>query len=174
MNQDEFFLLGKVVKTSGSNGELVLFFDTDSTARYKKLESVFIKIHENLIPFFIARIEMKSKNQVLVKLLDVDATADAEALLGTELYLPLAMQPKVKASKSYGLDLTGFQVIDHMHGPIGQVTNLLEMPMQELLEIDHEGKEILIPLVEDIIKEIDRKNRVIRIEAPEGLIDLYL
>ncbi len=173
MNLDEFFLLGKVVKTSGSKGDLVFFLETGSPARYKKLESVFIKIHENLIPFFIDRIELKTKGQALVKLLDVDSPEEAEALLGLDIFLPLAMQSKAKTGRNQP-DLTGFSVTDARYGPIGTVTDLLSMPMQELLSIDHNGKEILIPLVEEIIRGIDKKQRIIYIEAPEGLIELYL
>jgi len=174
MNQDEFFQVGKVVKQSGSTGELVFILDTDILPGNMKLESVFIQLQGNLIPFFIDHSRMKSHNQLLVKLLDVDSVEDAAPLLGCRLFLPVSARPKTRKIKSVALDLVGFHVIDHVHGDIGIVLNILEMPMQELLEIDHEGKQILVPLVEEIILGIDEKKKTLSIQAPEGLIEIYL
>jgi 16S rRNA processing protein RimM len=174
MSQDEFFQLGKVVKQSGSNGELVFLFNPEMLPGNIKMESVFIQLQGNLIPFFIDHYRMKSNNQSLVKLLDINSNDDAAPLLGCGLFLPNSMKPKTRKSRKVELDLVGFHVIDHVHGDIGIVVNILEMPMQELLDIDHDGKQILVPLVDEIIIGIDEKKKTLMIEAPEGLIEIYL
>ncbi|MFA5974326.1 MAG: ribosome maturation factor RimM [Lentimicrobiaceae bacterium] len=174
MKQDELFQLGKIVRTFGTKGEVVFQVDTETLSRIKKLESVFLKIHENLIPFFIELLQPRPKGQALVKFLDVDSTEDASLLAGCEIYIPVGLLPKQKSAQLYSIEIEGFTVIDANHGETGTVRTVLEMPQQSLLVIDFNGKEILVPIVDEIVKKIDRKNKIIHIEAPEGLIDLYL
>jgi 16S rRNA processing protein RimM len=174
MKQDELFLLGKIVRTFGSKGELIFQIDTEILSRIKKLESVFLKINENLVPFFIEQLQIRPKNQAMVKFFDLDSTEDADQLNGCEIYVPVAILPKQKGSEIYSIEIEGYAVIDSVCGEIGFVRTVLEMPQQSLLSIDFKGKEILIPVVDEIVKKVDRKTKTIHIEAPEGLIELYL
>lgn len=174
MKADELFQLGKIVRTFGSKGELVFQIDTEIYDRIKKLESVFVKINENLVPFFIENLERRPKNQAIVKLYDVENTDDASAIEGCLVFIPLDLLPKIKGSQLLSYEIEGFTVIDAVLGETGIVRTVLEMPQQSLLAIDFNGKEILVPIVDEIVKKIDRKKKTIHIEAPEGLIDLYL
>jgi 16S rRNA processing protein RimM len=174
MKQDELFLLGKIVRTFGTKGELVFQADIETLARIKKLESVYLKINENLVPFFIKLIQPKAKGQAMVKFLDVDSTEEASLLTGCDIFVPIALLPKQKGKQLYSIEIEGFTVIDAERGETGTVKTVLEMPQQSLLAIEYNGKEILVPIVDEIIKKIDRRNKVVYIEAPEGLIDLYI
>ncbi len=174
MKQDELFQLGKIVRTFGSKGEVVFQIDAEILSQIKKLESVYLKINENLVPFFIELLQPRPKGQAMVKFLDVDSTEDASQLSGCEIFIPIAMLPKQKGSQLFSFEIEGFTVMDANRGETGKVTAVLEMPQQALLAIDYDGKEILIPIVDEIVKKIDRKKKVIHIEAPEGLIELYL
>jgi 16S rRNA processing protein RimM len=174
MKQDELFLLGKIVRTFGSKGELVFQIDTEILSRIKKLESVYLKINENLVPFFIYFLQPRPKNQALVKLMDIETSEDASLLSGCEIYIPMAILPKQKNTGLYPQNIEGYTVIDANRGNTGIVGKIIEMPQQFLLSIDFNGKEILVPIVDEIVKDIDHKAKTIHIEAPEGLIELYL
>ena len=174
MKEDELFLLGKIVRTFGANGELVIQINSEILARLKNMESVFIKLNVNLVPFFIENLQPRPKNQAIVKFMDVNSADEATLLAGCEFYIPLEMLPKVKGKKPFTFEIEGYKVIDAHHGEIGTLTAVIEVPQQSLLSVDFNGKEILVPVVEEIVKEIDRKNKTIYIEAPEGLIDLYI
>jgi 16S rRNA processing protein RimM len=173
MKQDELFRAGKIVRTFGSKGEMLCQFNSD-TISLKKLESVFLKLNENLVPFFIESIQPKTRNQAIIKFHDVNSANDAFELAGSAVFLPLSFRPKSKGSKYDLSAIEGFTVIDHVHGEIGTVSSVLELPEQDLLQIDFKGKEILIPVVDEIVKKIDMKNKIIMVEAPEGLIDIYI
>ena len=174
MKQDELFQLGKIVRTFGSKGEVVFQIDAEILTRIKKLESVFLKINENLVPFFIELLQPRPKNQAVVKFLDVDSTEDASLLAGCDIFVPAGILPKPKGTQLYSIEIEGYTVIDANRGETGIVRTVLEMPQQSLLSIDFNGKEILVPIVDEIVKKIDRKTKTIHIEAPEGLIELYL
>ena len=61
-----------------------------------------------------------------------------------------------------------------MHGNIGTLVKVMDLPRQSLLQIAFEDKEILVPLVDEVIMKVDRKKKELHIRAPEGLIDIYL
>jgi 16S rRNA processing protein RimM len=172
MNADEFFPIGKVVKASGSAGELLISLDTDLRLDYKKMESVFIRFNGNLVPFFIEHFNLRSPGNASVKLLDVNTNDELSKLLGGILMLPSSMKPKSRKARSLDIDLTGFELQDVIAGSIGFVTGLLELPMQELLRVDYKGREVLIPLVEDFIESFDPRKKIILLRLPEGLLEI--
>jgi len=174
MKQDELFQLGKIVRTFGTKGEVIFQIDSEIFSQIKKLESVYLKLNENLVPFFIELLQPKAKGQAMVKFLDVDSTEDASLLAGCDIFIPIGLLPKQKGAQLYSIEIEGYTVIDASRGETGTVKTVLEMPQQSLLAIEYNGKEILIPIVDEIVKKIDRKTKTVHIDAPEGLIELYL
>lgn len=174
MEQDDFFYFGKILGTFGNKGHLTVFLDVDEPANYKKLESVYIDLDPERVPFFIASIELKPKKKAVVRFEDVHSLQDAEPYCGRKLYLPVSMLPKLRGKKFYHHEVIGFRVVDKEHGDIGTVESILEMPTQSLFQIRFGSKEILVPVTDGIIAKVDRRNHVIHIAAPPGLIELYL
>ena len=174
MNRDDFYYLGKIVKTSGYKGNLVFFFDVDDISYYKDLEAVFVEVSEELIPFAISGIQIKDNKTAFVKMEDIDDEEQAVALTGKDLYLPLSYLPPLTGKKFYFHEVTGFSIIDNNYGNIGKIVGFIEHSAQTLFVIINNDKEILVPTSDEIIKKIDRENKIIYIEAPEGLIDIYL
>ncbi len=174
MDNDDYFYLGKILKPIGSKGHFVVMLDVDDPGKYKKLESVFVAIDQNRIPYSVKSVELKPGNRAIFKFEDVDSSEDALPFSGHELYLPMALLPQLKGKSFYHHEITGFTVFDNTHGNIGTVISVLEFPRQSLIQVKHGEKEILIPMVEDVIRKIDRKNKMITIQAPEGLIEIYL
>ena len=174
MRKEDCFYLGIVARKHSFKGEVVIVLDTDEPYRYENMESVFIAIGNNLIPFFIKKSLLQKGKQLRVTFEDINNEADANGILNAEVYLPLKFLPKLTGTQFYFHEVIGFQVIDKQFGAIGILENINDSGAQALLEIKHEAVTILIPLVDKFIKEIDRKNKILHIEAPKGLIDLYL
>lgn len=174
MDKDDFFYLGKVLKTNGSDGHLLIFLDVDQPSRYKKLETVFIGIENDRIPFAVSEIEMKHRNTARILLEDVHSDEEARIFAGRELYLPLSMLPPLRGKKFYFHEIKGFTVIDKKHGNIGTLASVLDMPQQSLMQIMHGSKEILVPLNDEVLVKVDRIKKELVIQAPEGLIGIYL
>ena len=174
MDKEGFYYLGKILKPFGSKGHVLVFLDVDEPKRYSRLESVFISVARDQIPFFIESMDLKQVNKAVIKFEDISSPEDAEPLLGKELYLPLAQLPPLKGKKFYYHEVTGFKVIDELYGDIGILESVAEMPQNDLLRVRKGKKEILIPLNDEVLKRVDRKSRILSIRAPEGLIELYL
>ena len=175
MDKNDYYFLGKITKTSGFKGSLMFFFDVDNTSPYQELDAVFIDTDgSDLIPFAIEKITFRHNNTAVVKLADIDSEEEAIALVGSELYLPLAFLPPLAGKKFYFHEIMGFRVVDKNHGDIGNVKDVMDQTGQPIFIIQKGGKEILVPMTDEIIQMVDRKNKVIEIEAPDGLIDIYL
>ena len=174
MDYNDLFCLGRIIRTFGSKGEVVFYLDVDEPQNYLEMESVFIKLNENLVPFSIDSIQLRPKKQAVVRFHDVNETDDAELFVGSLLFLPLSFLPPLSGNKFYYHEVKGFAVIDKEKGLIGIIEDVLDLQHQAIIQIRLGGKEILVPISDDIIKKVDRENRQIEIEAPEGLIDIYL
>ena len=174
MQKKDCFFLGIIAKKHSFKGEVVIVLDTDEPELYSDLDAVFVDMGKNLLPFFIERSMLQKGNQLRVKFEDIDSESDAEAILKRDAYLPLSLLPPLEGNKFYYHEVIGFTVRDTIHGDIGKIVGINDRTAQPLFEIKQGKIEILIPLIDAFIKNVDRKNRIILVETPEGLIDMYL
>ena len=169
MLKEDCFYVGKIVKKYSFKGELLIKLDSDDPEIYEDMDSVFVDLRNNLVPFFIESSQLHKS-----ELLRVKFEQDADALLKCDIYLPLEFLPKLDDDKFYFHEIIGFEVEDINFGKVGIVKSINDSTAQALFEIDRDGIEILIPMNDDFIKKVDKKNKTILLETPEGLIDLYL
>lgn len=169
----EYFYLGIITKPFGYKGELTVFLDTDEPEKYTNLRAVFLLEGDEYIPYMIESIELRNGNNAVVKFTDVDGE-EAKSLVKMEMYLPISELPPLTGNQFYYHEVIGFQVIDKEKGNIGICKDFIDVSNQPIMQVDKDGKEILIPAVDDIFEEVDREQRILRVAAPEGLIDIYL
>jgi 16S rRNA processing protein RimM len=174
MQLKDCFYLGKIVKKYSFKGELLVKLDTDEPELFKNLESVFISVRNNLIPFFIESCKLHKTQLLRIKLEEVDTEEDADALMKAELYLPLSILPKLEGNKFYFHEVVGFTMIDENFGEVGIIENVDTSGAQELFVVDKDGSEVLIPVNDEFIKKVGRVQKQIIVNTPEGLIELYL
>jgi 16S rRNA processing protein RimM len=175
MRKEDCFYLGKVVSKFSFKGEVLVKLDTDEPGLYENLESVFVDFRNKLIPFFITQSSLQKSDLLRIRFEDVEGEEEADRLIGSSLYLPLSMLPKLTGKRFYYHEIIGFDVVDNARGLLGKIMSVNDQTPQALLEVKTaDGKEILIPINDNIIREINRIEKIIRVAAPEGLVDLYL
>ena len=174
LKKEGCFYLGKIVKKYSFKGELLAKLDTDEPDLYDNLDAIFLDLRGNLVPFFIESSQLHKSDLLRLKFEDVDTEADADALIKTELYLPLELLPKLEGNKFYFHEVIGFTIEDKNYGTVGTLFGINDSTAQSLFEINKNGIEILIPMNDEFIVKVDRDNKTIIVETPEGLIDLYL
>ncbi len=173
MRKEDCFYLGRIVRKHSFKGEVVLKLDTDEPELYQEMESVFVNIGNNMIPFFIKDSLLQKGNQLRVNFETIQSEADADALLKAGVYLPLSMLPKLTGKKFYFHEIIGFAAEDVAYGAIGTVTGVNDSSAQPLFEIEEEGMQILVPMIDDFIVKIDREQQKILLKTPAGLLDMY-
>lgn len=173
MNKDQCFELGTVVKSHGLQGEVSIKLDTDYPEAYDEMESVLIEINNRLIPFFI---ETYSRNGdfALVKFEDLESREQADEIKECRLFLPLDQLPPLESDQFYFHEIKGFKIIDDQLGELGFIREVYDVTAQALIAMEYEGKEVLIPITDEIIGKADRKQKTLSVNLPDGLLNLYL
>jgi 16S rRNA processing protein RimM len=174
MKKEDCFYLGKIVSKYSFKGELLIKLDTDQPDLYENLDAIFIEVRNTLIPFFIESSQLHKSDLLRVRFEDVTNEADAEALIKSEVYLPLEFLPKLEGNKFYFHEVIGFTMVDINYGNVGTIVSINDSTAQALFEVENDGKEILIPMNDEFIDKVDRKTKTIFVKTPEGLIELYL
>ncbi len=174
MQKEDCFYLGKIVSKYSFKGEVLVKIDTDEPELYDNMESVFVALRNNLVPFFIAKCRLHKSQLLRIDFEDVNSEDDADKIMGAELYLPLSFLPKLSGNKFYFHEVIGFKVLDDIHGDIGIIQSVNDTTSQALFEILKDDKQLLIPINDDIITKLDRENKIVHVTTPEGLVDLYL
>lgn len=174
MNKAECFHLGYVAKLHGFKGEVSLFLDVTNPEDYSTLDAMFIEINGQLTPFFVESLKLKNKGFAAVKLEGIDTENDARLLLRKNVYLPASILPELDGTNFYDHEIVGFQVEDSEYGDIGKVLQIIDLSANPLIQIEKDGIEVLLPLQDGVIREVDRKKRLLKVSAPPGLVELYL
>ncbi|MEP2279130.1 ribosome maturation factor RimM [Maribacter sp.] len=174
MRKEDCFYLGNIVSKYSFKGEVLVKLDTDDPEIYENMESVFVSLGNNLVPFFIKRCRLHKSNLLRIDFEEVKSESDANRIMKSGLYLPLTMLPKLSGNKFYYHEIIGFSMIDSVHGDIGIIQSVNDTTAQALFEVEKDGVQLLIPVSDDIITKVDRKNKSIFVTTPDGLVDLYL
>lgn len=172
MKVEDCYQLGHVIKTHGLKGEVQLYLDVDDPSVYQNLESVLIEQDGALIPFFLEYIQVNVKKSIS-KFEEIDSIEDANRLVSHLLYLPLEVLPELEEGDYYYHQLIGMELYED-DKLLGKVTQFYEIPPQNLISIDYNGIEAMIPINDHIIKKVDVKEGRIDASLPEGLLDVYI
>ncbi len=173
MDIQDLYYLGKITKLHSFKGELVFYFDVDDINDYRNLEMVLVDYQEAIVPFIIQQIHFNRNNSAVVRLMDVETEEEALKLVNASLYLPISSLPPLTGKKFYYHEVIGFEVIDQKDGFVGKVVSINDAGARPLFEIKDGYQEILLPVVDHFIVEIDRQNKKLQVQFPDGLLDIY-
>jgi len=172
-------LIGSILKTHGFEGALVISVEnsinTESIENcINKKEFVFINIDEIQVPFFITeKIKVLSNKSILIFLDDIFNDNQAKKYVNSKVFVENDCFDKKSETKLQINDnFIGFSVIDVNLGFIGNIFDFINIPANPLFVIKNKDKEILIPINNDFIIEIDDNKKSLKIELPDGLIDV--
>jgi 16S rRNA processing protein RimM len=88
------------------------------------------------------------------------------------MFLPLDLLPELKGKQFYFHEVIGFQVVDKDTGPLGTVKEFYAMAAQDLMVMSYQGKEVLIPVNDELVLNADKVNKIVNVDLPTGLVDL--
>jgi len=173
MTQEEAFYIGYITKTKGLKGEVQVFFEYDEP-ELLDLDVVFAEINGKMVPFFVSSCKLQTNNTGNFYFDDVDHIDKAQVLVRKKIYLPLTKMPDRSDEDFHYNDLKGFIVSDETHGELGEIIEVNEYPQQFVATVLYKETEIMFPLNEDMIIEIDEEEETLLVDLPEGLLDIYL
>ena len=174
MKKQDCYYLGKIVSKYSFKGEILLKLASRDLLNVKP-RSIFIDINNSLVPFSIVKIWLH-KSMLLRMLLDeVNSETQADKILNKHTYLNKNDLPVLDKKEFYFEEIIGFQIIDSKLGKVGTIDSINSQTTQTLALVDNnKGNIVMVPLVEAFIDKIEKKNNVIYVTLPKGLLDLNL
>jgi 16S rRNA processing protein RimM len=171
MIPEKLRVLGKLSKLHAFEGEAVLISEWEFSKNDTKTEWVFLKIDGPPVPFFISSFRLRSETSAILKFEDINSEKQMLPYIGMEVFIEDKRKNRVPRKKS---EVEGYQVTDTNKGLVGIAKTVLNYNQNFLLQVFRNDQEILIPVNESIIIDIDDRKKNITARLPEGFLDLYI
>ena len=169
----EYIHIGKIAATHGLQGEVVLKHVLGQKTNFKNASAIFIeKLKGEYLPYFHEISVIKNDSETIIKLEGIATKEAAAILLQKKVWLTKTDFDNL-VSKVAPVNLIGFIVLNN-NKRLAEVEVVIEQPLQVLLQLTMQNKEVLIPLNEQTLLKIDRKKKEIYVSLPDGLLEIYL
>ena len=166
IQREDFQEVGSAVKVHGTKGELKFVL----TQNFKIKEWAFLEFRGKPVPFYIEHTKAEFADEMIMKLRSIDSVEQASTYIGKPL-LMLAKQVKmVKNANDWNLQ--GYSMMDEQMGELGIITGIIDNTYQSLALVNYQGREIMVPLVDEIVLEINDKKKEVFVAIPDGLLTL--
>ena len=172
IKRETVYKIGVIGKPHGVRGEVCIRFADDVFDRVGA-DYLLLDMEGILVPFFMEEYRFRTDEMGLVKFCDIDTEERARELTGAEVYFPRSLAEEENGQVSWA-QIIGFSLVDSRTGKvIGQIETVDETTLNILFDVTtDDGKQLLIPAGEDLIREVDTEKRIIKMEIPDGLLEL--
>ncbi len=163
-------MIGKVVSTQSNKGEVNVLPLTDSIERFKNLDNVFLRNKNSQTILNVEKIRIK-KDTVILKLKDIENLEEAKMIVGS--FLEVERKNAVKLSKDtfFIFEIIGLEVYSENNIFLGKVENVISTGSNDVYVVRRKDKkELFIPAIHDVVKNIDLEKKRITINMVDGLI----
>lgn len=141
--------------------------ETNYVLQMQDFQTHYVNHGGSYVPYVVEDFANLNKGMAKVKLAGVNSQDAAAIMRGIELF-----QPADVLTIDKQIDLTGYVVIDKSTGEVGKVVSVIESTAQTMLEVERNGDEMYIPFVDEFLLEVDSENNEIRMDLPDGMLDL--
>ncbi len=168
--QPDHVVIGRIVKTQGVGGEVKVKPLTDHPPRFKLLESVLLERRgAETLRLRISRVSLRGPF-VYLRFEGIDSREAATSLVGGLLMVGREEVLPLEADRFYGFELQGFRVKTTDGREVGRVRDVLDLPANPVFVVEKGEQEVLIPVIRDVVRRIDKTKREIVIQPLEGLL----
>ena len=175
---DNLQQIAQVLKSNGTDGELVLGFREIAPEDINLNEPVFIVFDGLPVPFYIESFTKRGNSKALVRLTDISSMEDVEEIAGKAVYIEESQLPEMSIEEDGYAALIGWMLLtpenaDDLDSDIyevGEITDFIDIPNNPCIEVETENGAVMIPLHEDLILSVDPEYQEIIMQIPAGLI----
>lgn len=167
---EEYFEIGQIVNTSGLKGVIKVKPFTDDITKFNNFKTIYISIKKELKEFKIEQVRF-SKNMVFLKLEGIDTIEEAENYRNLYLKIKRDKDEELEEGSYYIVDIIGCKVFTDEQKELGKVDDVFSTGSNDVYVVkDEVGKQILLPAIKEVIKNIDIENKTITVHLLEGLV----
>ena len=167
---DKYFEIGQIVNTNGLKGVVKVKTFTDDIKEFEAFESIYVQKKDELVEFKIESVRY-AKNMVFLKLKGIDTIEEAETLRNFYIKVNRDALPELEENSYYIVDLLECEVHTIDGENLGKMDDIFNTGSNDVYVVkNEEGKQILLPAIKEVIKEVDIPNKKITVKLMEGLI----
>jgi 16S rRNA processing protein RimM len=171
MASEKYISIGKIGKPHGLSGAFRFFLDREPKNKNKLPGHFLMNLKGDFTPWFVKTVEWTGFNEGFILFEEIASPEKGKQYTNTEICLGEKDISAYFKKDAQSLDyLEGYKAIDEDEGEIGLITEVVENPGQVLLLISKDGKEIMIPFVEDFVVKLDKRKKEMILSLPEGLV----
>jgi 16S rRNA processing protein RimM len=178
---DDLQQVAQVLKSNGTDGELVMGFREIAPEDINLQEPVFIIFDGLPVPFYIESFTKRGNTKALVRLTDIRSMEDVEEIAGKAVYIEAEEMPELSLEEDGYAALVGWMVLtpeipdqagddDMALIEVGEITDFLDIPNNPCIEVETENGAVMLPLHEDFILGLDPEYQEIIMQIPAGLL----
>ncbi|MEY3418052.1 MAG: rRNA processing protein RimM [Bacteroidota bacterium] len=169
-----YIQVGKLQKSHGLKGEIQASIDLYDPDILSEATVLFVEVKNAYAPYFVENIKING-NKAIILFDEMKDVNQANTLRGLALYVSTEHFPAIQEDESWQYDdIIGFTIIDQVHGKLGIIEDVFETTGQDLIAMTYKEKEVLIPIVEQIILKVNKKSKSLEVRLPDGLLELYI
>jgi 16S rRNA processing protein RimM len=167
--------IAQVLKSNGTDGELVMGFREIAPEDINLQEPVFIVFDGLPVPFYIESFSKRGNTKALVRLTGICSMEDVEEIAGKAVYIEEDQLPEMSLEDDGYAALVGWMLLTPAEDEealieVGEITDFLDIPNNPCIEVETENGAVMIPLHEDLILSVDPEYQEIIMQIPAGLI----
>ena len=178
--------VAQVLKSNGTDGELVMGFREIAPEDINLNEPVFIVFDGLPVPFYIESFTKRGNSKALVRLTDICSMEDVEEIAGKAVYIEEGQLPEMSIEEDGYAALVGWILLTPAENfqseleelpeeepaliEVGEITDFIDIPNNPCIEVETENGAVMIPLHEDLILSVDPEYQEIIMQIPAGLV----
>ncbi|MCO5231881.1 MAG: ribosome maturation factor RimM [Chitinophagales bacterium] len=162
--------IGSIYKAHGFKGMMKIRVTPEYMDDLLQLDAIFIQTQTSTLPYFISSIEDIADDMALLQLEEITSKEEITPLIKCPI---LAREEDLEGEVEEWESLVGYFISDKNIGEIGEIFDVIEMPHQEIAQVKYQDREVLIPIHEDLIIEIDEEKKKIYMDLPEGFFEVF-
>lgn len=166
ITDDQLIRVGRIIKTHGVRGELSAETTVDDLESYR---AIVCSIDGINVPFFVSAVRSRGVASVLLTIDGIESEHAARMLVGHPFYV-LRSEYADNEDEVACDYFTGYTILDEIGKTVGTIVDVDDSTENVLFEVDNDGVQFYVPVVEEFILAIDEDNRTLTMNLPEGLV----
>lgn len=166
----KYLEIGQIVNTFGIKGMVKVKPFTDNIERFNNLEKIYIKNKSGQTEYKIQEVKYH-KNMVLIKFEGIENPEQADLLRNSYLIVDRETEEPLEPGRYYIVDMIGLDVFTDENEYLGKLEDIYNTGSNDIYVVKNElGKQVLLPAIEDVIKNIDMDNKKVIVHLIPGLV----
>lgn len=166
---EDYFRVGVIANTHGIRGEVKVYPTTQDPSRFQNMKEIILDTGEEKKVLQVASARF-FKNLVILKFKGIDSINDIEKYKGMDLLVTRENAIPLEEGEYYIADVIGAKVITDTGEEFGELKDVLQTGANDVYVVEHEGKEVLLPVIPDCVLERDLENKLVTVHIMEGLL----